>query len=246
MDVASDPVSFLDTTDPVNPKFLFSLPQSSPEPAPIGVGPPQSGHIGHSNRWPNLGLDKFFFGQDEGIYNGRCEDYPDDGRTLYSYDTTGWAASHTFNMVGSYTLVMGNGDLGLAGGAVEIDSQGQPSTAAVGFLGCATHWFDIHPNFSGGGLIAQAAFSFGARVLNVASSGQIQQVAWFVPNGTAGGDTAEAHWISDRYLALIDFDNGGLDIVEYTGPLPASGPMQGLTITPESRLRGPAPQSRAR
>ena len=135
---------------------------------------------------------------------------------------------------------MGNADLGLAGGAEEIDSNGQPSTVAVGFLGCATHWFDPHPNFYNGGLVAQSAFSFGVRVLNVAPSGQIQQVAWFVPSGTGGGDTVDARWISDRFLALVDFDNGGLDIVEYTGPLPASGPLTGLQLSAASQAAAPA------
>src|SRR6202023_2378886 len=54
---ASDPVDFLDTTDPLKPALLFSLPQTLVEPKPAGVGPAQSGHIGHSVRWPRLGRD---------------------------------------------------------------------------------------------------------------------------------------------------------------------------------------------
>ena len=221
---ASDPVSFLDTTDPAHPKKLFSLPRTAVEATPTGVGPAQAGHIGHSVAWPRLGKDRFFLGQSEGIYIGRCEQYPNDGRTLYNYDTSGWQSANTFNLVGAYTLVMGNPTPVASGGIEGVDENGNPSNAVVGAPeGCSSHWFDVHPNFRNGGLVAMSAFAFGVRLVNVASNGQIQQIGWFVPSGLA--DTVGVHWISDRILYVLDFETGGMDVIKYTGPLPGSGPL---------------------
>ena len=223
---ASDPVTFIDTTDPTNPKLLFKLSQTKPETGQSEVPPAQNGHIGHSVRWPRAGQDKFFLGQSEGTYDGRCELFEDDGRTLYAYDTTNWQSKHDFSLTGSYTLEMGNADEGLAGGVTAVDSNGNPSDVSVGFLGCSTHWFEANPNFYNGGLVAQSAFAFGVRLLNVSAQGRIQQVGYFVPvGGPHGADTAAVYWIGGRYMATIDFSNGGLDIIEYTGPLPAAGPL---------------------
>jgi hypothetical protein len=223
---ASDPVTFLDTTNPLAPKVVFHVHQSTPETSQSEVPPAQNGHIGHSVKWPRSGADQFFLGQSEGTYDGRCELFQDDGRTLYSYDTTNWQSKHDFSLVGSYTLEMGDADEGLAGGVTLVDSNGNPSDVSVGFLGCSTHWFEPHQNFNNGGLVALSGFAFGVRLLNVSAQGRIQQIGYFVPvGGPHGADTVGVHWISDRYLATIDLTNGGLDILEYTGPLPASGPL---------------------
>ena len=220
---ASDPVSFLDTTDPAHPKKLFSLPRTAVEPTPTGVGPAQSGHIGHSVAWPRQGKDRFFLGQSEGAYMGRCERFPNDGRTLYGYDTTGWQSALNFKLVGAYTMVMGNAAPG-TGGIEGVDANGNPSTAVVGAPeGCSTHWFDVHRTFNNGGLVAMSAFAFGVRLLNVAANGQIQQIGWYVPSGMA--DTVGVHWISDRVMYVLDFETGGMDVIKYTGPLPAAGPV---------------------
>jgi hypothetical protein len=175
-------------------------------------------------------------GQSEGIYVGRCEQFPHDGRTLYSYDTTGWQTTHNFTMSGAYTLVMGNADQGTNGGVQEVDSNGNPSTIAVGTPeGCSTHWFDINSNFENGGLVAMASFSFGVRLLNVASNGQLQQVGWWVPSGIS--DTVGVYWVSPRVMYALDFETGGLDVIEYTGPLPDAGPLANLRATPVRSLR---------
>lgn len=222
---ASNPVNFLDVSNPAAPTYMFSLPTTTEETGPTGLGPAQKGHVGHSVQWPRQGRDRWFLGQNEGAYVGLCAQYPPDGRTLYGYDTTGWESSHNFNMVGAYELVNGLGDEGVAGGPEAVDSHGSPSTAVVGTPeGCSAHWFDVNSNFDNGGLVVMASFAFGARLLNVTANGQIQQVGWFVPSGLA--DTVGAYWITDRIMYLVDFEAGGIDVIEYTGPLPASGPLR--------------------
>jgi hypothetical protein len=194
---ASNPVNFIDVSNPAVPTYMFSLPTTTEETGPTGLGPAQKGHVGHDVQWPRQGQDRWFLGQNEGAYVGLCAQYPPDGRTLYSYDTTGWESTHNFNMVGAYELVNGDNDEGVAGGSEEVDSHGSPSTAVVGTPeGCSAHWFDVNSNFNNGGLVVMASFAFGARLLNVAANGQIQQVGWFVPGGLA--DTVGVYWITDR------------------------------------------------
>ena len=222
---ASDPVAFIDTTNPVKPALLFKLPQTPAETAP------ESGAAGskRSHRtqcevaakrcrpvFPRTGLRASMM--------VAANYFKTTAARLYSYDTTNWQSTHRFNLTGSYTLEMGDADEGVAGGVTAVDSNGNPSDASVGFLGCATHWFEPHPNFNNGGLVALSGFAFGVRLLNVSPQGRLQQVGYFVPVGGAhGADTVGVHWLTDRYMATIDFSNGGLDIVEYTGPLPAQG-----------------------
>ena len=232
---ASNPVNFLDTTNPAAPTLMFSLPATAEETGTAGLGPAQKGHVGHSVMWPRQGADRFFLGQNEGIYVGLCSTYPADGRTLFNYDTTGWQATHNFSLLGSYELVNGTNDQGTAGGIEEVDSHGSPSTVTVGAPeGCSAHWFDINPNFNNGGLVAMSSFSFGVRLLNVASTGQVQQVGWFVPSGLA--DTVGVVWITDRIMYMIDFETGGIDVIEYTGSLPAAGPLN-ISATPNVKAR---------
>jgi hypothetical protein len=224
---ASDPANVLDTTDPAAPKLLFSLPQS---PAPgllLGhPGPAQPGRLGHNVGWPRQGDDRFFLGLSEGAYDGRCELYPAEGRSLYLYDTTGWKQKRTFAPLARYTLVSGNADTGLAGGVAMIDSRGNPSVVEFGVQGCSVHWFDPHPNFHDGGLVALASFSHGMRLLNVQSGGRIEQLGYFVPRGVTGfAMTVDVRWASDRIAYVFDVTNGTMDIVKYTGPLPRRGPV---------------------
>jgi hypothetical protein len=222
---ASDPATVLDTTDPANPKVMFTLPRVATGSIPLG--PAQAGRIGHNVIWPRAGDDRWFMGLSEGAYDGRCETYPDEGRTIYNFDTTGWQSAKTFTQVAQYTLVSGNGDTGLAGGPAMIDSNGNPSTIEYSVEGCSVHWFDPNPRFANGGLVAMASFNHGMRLLNVAGDGRIEQVGYFVTNGTTGfAATVDVRWGSDRVAYVFDFAGGSMDVVKYTGPLPNKGPLK--------------------
>jgi hypothetical protein len=221
---ASDPAMVLDTTDPATPKTLFALPRFPDTRLVTQPGPAQPGRIGHNVGWPRQGEDRFFLGLSEGAYDGRCELYPNEGRTLYLYDTTGWRKSKTFTPHSQYTLVSGNADTGLAGGPAMIDSRGNPSLVEFGVQGCSVHWFDPNPRFQDGGLVALASFSHGMRLLNVARSGRIEQMGYFVPRGATGfAMTVDVRWASDRVAYVFDVTNGTMDIVKYNGPLPPHG-----------------------
>lgn len=216
--VSADPASFLDTRDPANPKLIFSLPKAPPPLLPAGYKPAQDGPIGHNIVWPRQGTDRFMMGLSEGAYVGRCEVFPLDGRTLYLYDTTDWQNTGKMKLQSSYTLVSGNiADTTNGGGIEGIDSNGNPSTLEVGVQGCSVHWFEPHPNFSNGGLLAMASFSHGVRLLKVTEQGQFKQMGYFVPQGIAS--TVAVYWITDRIFYALDFINGQIDVLQYNGPL---------------------------
>jgi hypothetical protein len=217
---ASDPAMVLDTTDPARPKKLFELPRTAQENALGQPAPAQAGRIGHNNWWPRQGADKFFMGLSEGAYDGICDIYPKDGRSLYLYDTTGWQQRQTFTVQSRYTLVRGNADTGANGGPALIDSNGNPSAVEAGIQGCSVHWFDPHPKFNDGGLLAMAAFSHGMRLLQVQPNGKIEQLGYFVSKGATGlATTVDVRWISDRVMYVMDVTSGTMDVVKYTGPL---------------------------
>jgi hypothetical protein len=222
---ASNPSMVLDTTDPAAPKALFALPKVETATAPFG--PAQAGRTGHNVVWPRQGADRWFLGGSEGAYDGRCELYPNEGRSLYLYDTAGWQTSRTFAPLARYTLVSGSADTGRQGGPAMVDSKGNPSVAEFGVQGCSMHWFDANPDFFNGGLVAMASFSHGMRLLNVTGEGAIQQVGYFVPKGPVGyAMTVDVRWANDRVAYVFDVTSGTMDIVKFTGELPNRGPLR--------------------
>lgn len=76
------------------------------------------------------------------------------------------------------------------------------------------HWFDPHPQWEAGGLLAIAHYDWGTRVLDVASSGEMREVGWWQP---IGGYTGAANWISDEVVYVHDYRRG-LDILRVTDP----------------------------
>ena len=85
---------------------------------------------------------------------------------------------------------------------------GNPPVSA---LGCSATWFQEHPDFRNGGLVAGAYFDHGTRFLRVDRHGQIEQVGYFTP---AAGSTLTTLWASDDLVYAIDFGHG-IDILRF-------------------------------
>jgi hypothetical protein len=187
---SSTPMFVLDTTDPANPKII----QKGKDDAP---------NTGHNNVWPRAGKDRFMFSASEREANGRCELYSDaNGATLQFWDTRGWKRDG-FKPVGAYTLTSG---------------EGHPPVDAAGVQGCSAHWAHEHPTFKNGGLVAMAAWSHGVRLVDVSSTGKVEEVAWFLKDVHGAVDV---EWINDRIMYVVEVGGGvgSFDVVKYTGKL---------------------------
>lgn len=186
---SSNPMLVLDTTDPAKPRVLTQT-------------PPDALHTGHNNVWPRAGKDRFLLSASEGVNNGRCETYDDDGKTLQVWDTRGWRRGG-FEPLGTYTLTNG---------------EGHPPAGLLGVQGCSAHWTHEHPSFRDGGLVAMAAFSHGVRLLEVSPDGDLDEVGYFLKDVHGAVDV---EWVTDRILYVVEVGGGvgGFDVIEYTGEL---------------------------
>jgi len=93
---------------------------------------------------------------------------------------------------------------------------GNPPDGGYSF-GCSSHWFEPHPAFHNGGLVALASYENGTRIKRISSSGKITEVGFFEP---LGGSTSAPHWAKDgRTIYAIDYHRG-IDVLHYNGPLP--------------------------
>ncbi|MGH2734827.1 MAG: LVIVD repeat-containing protein [Actinomycetota bacterium] len=190
---SSNPMFVLDVSDPRRPRPLMRTDFDTP-------------HTGHNNIWPRAGNDRFLFSASEGVNNGRCEMYGDDGKTLQVWDTRGWRRGG-FEPVGAYTLTNG---------------EGHPPVDALGVQGCSAHWAQAHPDFRNGGLVAMAAYSHGVRLLDIGRDGKPREVGYYLKDVHGAIDV---EWINDRILYVVEDGAGvgGFDVIKYTGPLPQAG-----------------------
>jgi hypothetical protein len=183
---STNPIMILDARkDPTSPKVL-------------AVAPPTHEGFVHSNLWPRKMKDKFSISGGETCCGGeQCGPETSAGITIW--DTTGWQKTHTFKQTDRYTAP--NGTI-LDGG-----------TVANAPFGCSSHWFETHPTWKNGGLLAAGWYASGTRFLDVDSKGKIEQVGFFLPNG---GSTSGAYWITDEIVYSVDYARG-VDVLRWTG-----------------------------
>jgi len=74
------------------------------------------------------------------------------------------------------------------------------------------HWFDAHPKWKSGGLLALAHYDWGTRFLEIDRKGGIKEIGWFQP---VRGYTASAKWIDNEVVYVHDYARG-LEILRFT------------------------------
>lgn len=74
------------------------------------------------------------------------------------------------------------------------------------------HWFDTHPDWKAGGVLALAHYDWGTRFLDVKSNGEMEEIGWFQP---VRGYTASAKWINDEIVYVHDYFRG-LDVLRFS------------------------------
>jgi hypothetical protein len=177
----------LDVREPLKPKVLATGPHPQPE-----------DFLFHSGTWPWAGEDKFVVMQGEQNFKPQCD--PGQG-PLMTFDKVEGAAQGEPDFLLKDTYRVENGTY----------ADGAP---AINALGCSAHWFEVHPTWKDGGMLAAGYYEHGTHFLKVAGDGEITRKGYFLPNG---GSTSAAYWMNRNVVYAVDYTRG-IDILRYTGP----------------------------
>ena len=82
---------------------------------------------------------------------------------------------------------------------------------------CVATWFDPHPSFRNGGLVADPFGTNGLKFLQVATDGSIEEVGFWWPVNFSFA--LDATWINEEIVYLTVFDRG-IDILRFTDASP--------------------------
>jgi hypothetical protein len=172
----------------------------NPQILDAGMNP--DGRFVHSVRWPRDGQDKFAF---EG------------GETNFTFTNGNPVDSCDHKTNGAFAVVEPQGD----GTFSQPIDEYRPVTGtytdgntATHIAGCSVHWFQEHPSFHNGGLVALAAYDNGVRFLQITPTGHIVEQGYFQP---LGFETSSAKWVPGTDIVYsIDYARG-IDILRWKG-----------------------------
>ena len=154
----------------------------------------------HSARWPRRGNDQLLLTGGEENFTGRCELNNSEFST-YSAKKVLSGKSDEFKGPLDQVPPAGNG----------FYADGKP---VAGALGCSVHWFQEHPSFHNGGLVAISEYEDGVRFLQVKRDGSITEQGYFL---SLGSSSSSPKWAGKGdVLYSIDYLRG-IDILRYTG-----------------------------
>ncbi len=177
-----------------NPALLLDARHDPANPKRLAVAPPpKQDQFVHSNLWPRQAKDDFLLMSGETI-GPTCEE---DSAVFMTFDTRRWRKTKSFKLLHEYRLANG----------LPTDGEAPVNT-------WCTHWFDTHPDFRNGGMVAHAWYEHGTRFLDIDSNGKIKEIGWFVP---FAGSTSAAYWATDDIVYAIDYQRG-FDILRFKQP----------------------------
>jgi hypothetical protein len=154
----------------------------------------------HSARWPREGADKFVLIGGEQNFTGRCERNNSEF-SVYGADKVLAGESTQFTGPLAQVPPAGNG----------VYADGKP---VAGALGCSVHWFQEHPTFHDGGLVAISEYEDGVRFLQIGTDGSITEQGYFL---SLGSSSSSPKWAGkDDVLYSIDYLRG-IDILRWKG-----------------------------
>ena len=150
----------------------------------------------HSIVWPRSGKDNFLMSSFETNGTPRCEA----GVGAFTvWDATHWKETKDFTVLDEWYITNGTW------------TDGRPGVSAP--LGCSPHWFEEHPTFNNGGIVAVGFYDHGTRFLEVSDKGKVSEAGYFLP---WRGSTSAAYWVTDEIVYSIDYERG-LDILKFKG-----------------------------
>ena len=174
----------------------------------------------HAVRWPNT------MGDDFALVGGEAQAAPDcsedTSATFQTFDTRGWETAKTFKLIDQFKMSTGT----------ESDGHSPYTTWCV-------HWFQEHPSFHDGGLVAIAWYEHGVRFLQVGTDGKIKEIGYYLPYM---GQSSGAYWITDRILYTADYYRG-MDILKFTGDIPQGRPRETAPGGGPAPASGPGPST---
>lgn len=180
-----------------NPLLFLDARKDVLHPKIVAQGSPHDSSFIHSAMWPKQGSDSIMMSAGETNATPRCEL---GSAAFLTWDASRWERTHTFNIIDRFNLHNGTA------------TDGSPP---VNGMGCSTHWFQQNPVFDDGGIVAMGAYDHGTRFLQIAPSGKIHEIGYFLP---IAAETSAVHWVTDRIVYSIDYARG-IDVLRYTGPL---------------------------
>ena len=200
-----------------NPMVLLDASADPANPTMVGTGTPPDKRFMHGNLWPRGGTDKFVLAGGETA--GDCKDETDGGFMTFAPRVDPNTGQTTMTMIDDFHL-----------------KTGLPTDGNSPYDQYCAHWFDTHPNYADGGLVAMGWYEHGTRFLDVADDGQITEKGWFYP---LGGSTSAAYWVTDEIVYSVDYQRG-IDILKFT-----DAPATGATEVPASPGYVPPLRTRA-
>jgi hypothetical protein len=172
-------------------------------PKVIATGDSGRNTLIHSSRWPRDGRDKFVLVGEETNAQPQCDE------SVAAFMTMD--ATQVLNPMGDWNF--GTKLLKVDEVRPENGSYADGKTPYNG-LGCSVHWFQEHPKFNNGGLVALAEYEAGTRFIQVTPEGKMIEQGYFLP---AQGSTSAPHWHpKGEYVYAIDYTRG-IDILRWTG-----------------------------
>ncbi len=160
----------------------------------------------HSVEWPQAGGSKVMLSGGETNFEPQCG--PDNGAFSTFTVQSGKSTAPVFTYADQYKLKEGTYTDG--------------NTPAGGYkLGCSVHWFEQHPSFKDGGLVALSAYESGTRFLDIGSDGAITEKGFFLP---VDSSASAPHWAPDgKTLYVIDYLRG-IDVLTFDAGVAKGGP----------------------
>ncbi|HEX2058187.1 MAG TPA: hypothetical protein VHI71_07440 [Actinomycetota bacterium] len=184
----SGPLLYIDVRDPMKPRVIARGEKVN------------EAYLFHSGEWPNEGTDRWLLMQGEDNFNPRCD--PEANGPFLVYDTKGWQRTKTFTLSDQFAVQNGT------------FTDGNPPANG---LGCSAHWFESHPTFDNGGIVAMGYYEHGTRFFNITNKGKIREAGVFLPYA---GSTSAAYWASrspkNDIVYAVDYTRG-IDVLRYTG-----------------------------
>jgi hypothetical protein len=151
----------------------------------------------HGTAWPRAGKDRFVLaGTETGV---GCQG---ELGTFNVFDTRK-ASKGQLVRTGGYSLERG----------LPTEMTGKAPAAQH----CG-HWFDPHPSFKDGGLVAMAWYTFGVRFLQVTPKGTVEERGFWQP---LPGMTSAVYWVSPDTVWVTDYTARAIDVLRFDAKAPA-------------------------